>query len=540
MREDETMPKPPKAQTGRSIEAGRRALDAASTPREIRKVERMAELARKWAKEQDDALDKQIAWGELRFDALRKLGKILGPLLTRHRPRKGYKGFRLRDEGISRDLSSLAQRVYGVSETLYRRYIDDAKRQRREITQKDFFEKVAAVKRSQHFTGRGEAKRLFELTQRVIAEHGIKFDWWLEPSAGDGAFYDLLPAHMRLGIDIDSHRSDIVQADFLTFDGFAPGVTYAAIGNPPWVENGVVEFFKRCADHCSVIAFLVPRSFLRPQAINRLDPRFRLLYQEVSPRGQPPVFATVFQIWVRDDELREPIETASEHPDFEFLPRDRPDVREKADIVIRRIGVDAGNILNPSEVTRADRAHWIKCRPGVDVEKVRARLRAIDWTDPKYIDTAAEGHGTRGYRSLSMSAVVDEYERCKTQALTDIWHQDPEKVADWMIAADREKAAELWRALGEQLGLSDQRKKQEGYLRIENQAQPDDPETRYNLAIIDKTAGWDTWHGKLAWLDGLSFEDKLREGPALLSNFDDWLDQVQGITPAWKKHVVPS
>jgi hypothetical protein len=537
------MPKLPKAWTGRtavSIEAGRRALDAASTPGQIRDVAKMAELAGRWAKDQGYALDQQIAWGELRFDALRKLGQVLDPLLTRHRPRKGYKGFRLRDEGISGDLSSLAQRVSGVSETVYRRYIDDAKRERREITVKNFFEKVDAVKRSKHFTGRSEAKRLYELTQRVIAKRGIKFDCWLEPSAGDGAFYDLLPAHMRLGIDIDSHRRDIVQADFLTFDGFAPGVTYAAIGNPPWVEYGVFKFFNRCADHCSVIAFVVPRSFLRPQAINRLDPRFRLLHQEVSPRGQPPVFATVFQIWVRDDELREPIGTAREHPDFQFLPRDRPDLREKADIVVRRIGVDAGNILNPSEVTRADRAHWIKCRPGVDVEKVRARLQAIDWTDPKYIDTAAEGYGTRGYRSLSMSAVVDEYERYKAQTLTDIWHQAPDKIADWMMAADRKKAAKVRWALGERLGLSDQRKKQEGYMRIENQAQPDDPEARYTVAMIDKAGVWDTWHGKLAWLDGLSFEDKLREGPALLGDFDDWLDQVQEITPAWKKHVAPS
>jgi hypothetical protein len=122
-----------------------------------------------------------------------------------------------------------------------------------------------------------------------------------------------------------------------------------------------------------------------------------------------------------------------------------------------------------------------------------------------------------------MSAVVDEYERCKTQTLTDIWHQPADKIAERLVADDPKKAAELWRALGEQLGLPDQRKKQEGYKRIEN----------------DKAGGWDTWHGKLAWLDGLSFEDKLREGPALLSNFDDWLDQIHGGTPAWKKHVTP-
>jgi hypothetical protein len=450
------MRKLPKAQTGRaalSIDAGRRALDAASAPGQIRDVAKMAELARRWAKEQEHALDEQIAWGELRFDALRKLGQILDPLLTRHRPRKGYKGFRLKDAGISRDLSALAQAVAAVSETVYRRYIDDAKRERREITQKDFFEKVGAVKRSQHFTPRSEAKRLYELTLRVIAEYGIKFDRWLEPAAGDGSFFDLLPVDRRLGIDIDSRRTDIVQADFLTFDDFAPDVTYAAIGNPPWTENGVVKFFNRCADHCSVIAFLVPLSFLKPHAINQLDRRFRLVHEEVSPRGQPPIFATVFQIWALGNKLRKPIETPHEHTDFEFLARDRPDLRVAADIVIRRIGVNAGKILNPSDVSRPDTAHWIKCRPGVDVEKVRARFRAIDWTDPKY-DAAAEGCGARGYPSLSMAAVVDEYERCKTQTLTDIWHQPADKIADWMIEADPEKAGKVCMALLERSSAS--------------------------------------------------------------------------------------
>jgi hypothetical protein len=258
------------------------------------------------------------------------------------------------------------------------------------------------------------------LTQRVIAEYGIKFDCWLEPAAGDGAFYDLLPPN-SLGIDIDSRRPDIVQEDFLTFNDFAPGVTYAAIGNPPWGENGAVKFFNHAADHCSVIAFLVPLSFRRPNAINQLDRRFRLLHEEVSARGQPPIFATVFQIWVRRDELRQPIEIPREHSDFEFLPRDRPDLHAAADIVIRRIGVNAGEILNRSEATRPDTCHWIKCRPGVDVEKVRAKLRAIDWSDPKYLD-AAESYGARGYRTLSMSAVLDEYERCKRELLPD----DPE------------------------------------------------------------------------------------------------------------------
>jgi hypothetical protein len=435
----------PKARAARkavSIDAGRRALDAARTAGQVRNVAKLAQLAKEWAKHQGDALDQQIAWGELRFDALRKLGQILGPLLIRHRPKKGHDTFRLKDEGISRDLSRLAQRVSAVSEGVYGLYIERAKREKREITERDFFETVEAVKSSQHFTDRGEAKRLYELTQSVISEHGIKFDYWLEPAAGDGAFYDCLPPN-SLGIDIDSRREDIIQADFLKFDGFAPGVIYAAIGNFPWGDNGVVKFFNHCADHCSVIASLVPMSFRRPHAINQLDRRFRLLHEEVSPRGQPPVFATVFQIWARGDRLREPIEISREHPDFEFLSQGRPDLREAADIAIRRIGVHAGKILNPSEVPRLDTAHWIKVRPGVDVEKVRARFRSIDWPNRKNI-VVEGGYGTRGYPSLSMGAVVAEYERCKTQTLADIWQKSADKIADWMIAADREKALEVY------------------------------------------------------------------------------------------------
>ena len=87
------MRKVAKAQTRRNavgIEAGRRKLEAASTPRQIRDVAKIAELARRWAKEQGYALDQQITWGELRFDALRKLGKILEPLVIRHRHPKGH------------------------------------------------------------------------------------------------------------------------------------------------------------------------------------------------------------------------------------------------------------------------------------------------------------------------------------------------------------------------------------------------------------------------------------------------------------------
>jgi hypothetical protein len=57
------LPKPQTGGTAVSIEAVRRNLDAANTPREVRDVAQLVQLARKWAKHQGYALDQQIAWG---------------------------------------------------------------------------------------------------------------------------------------------------------------------------------------------------------------------------------------------------------------------------------------------------------------------------------------------------------------------------------------------------------------------------------------------------------------------------------------------
>jgi hypothetical protein len=49
-------------------------------------------------------------------------------------------------------------------------------------------------------TKKSLAARLYDVTKAKIAEHRIVFDRWLEPAAGDGAFFTLLPEG-SLGID---------------------------------------------------------------------------------------------------------------------------------------------------------------------------------------------------------------------------------------------------------------------------------------------------------------------------------------------------
>ena len=143
-------------------------------------------------------------------------------------------------------------------------------------------------------------------------------------------------------------------------------------------------------------------------------------------RRKGVISASVFEIWVRiDAPLAIPPEPGEgvlrfagpvrRHSDFEFLPRDT-DYRT-ADIIMRRVGTDAGRLLKPDEVPTLANCYLIKISPGTDAAKVRTRLRALAWEHSQYLDSGT-GHAERGYKAISMEAVVAEYDKL---AELDLW-----------------------------------------------------------------------------------------------------------------------
>ena len=101
--------------------------------------------------------------------------------------------------------------------------------------------------------------------------------FYVEPSAGAGAFYDLMPSARRFGCDIDPHPfCPVLQADFLELPlerlSF-PGQV-VVVGNPPFGHSRVHSvrtptgllgiasaFFNRCALFADVIAFVLPAGY---------------------------------------------------------------------------------------------------------------------------------------------------------------------------------------------------------------------------------------------------------------------------------------
>lgn len=174
------------------------------------------------------------------------------------------------------------------------------------------------------------------------------FDVLLEPSAGNGSFYNLMDPSKRVGIDLEPKAPGIIQHDFLTW---IPPLNQkiASIGNPPFGKNSnlAVKFFNKAAEFSDVIAFIIPKTFRKASIINRLSRNHHLIFDEDVPEmsfifdNKPYDVWCCAQIWVKKETKRSlmPIAKLSDVQRwFEVVPADR------ADFAIQRVGGGAGEI----------------------------------------------------------------------------------------------------------------------------------------------------------------------------------------------------
>ena len=87
-----------------------------------------------------------------------------------------------------------------------------------------------------------------------------KFDLIVEPSAGNGSFFNQLECDNKIGIDISSENANIIKMDF--FD-YMPGLhinNILVIGNPPFgkISSIAVKFFNQStSSSISIIKFVL-------------------------------------------------------------------------------------------------------------------------------------------------------------------------------------------------------------------------------------------------------------------------------------------
>ena len=187
-------------------------------------------------------------------------------------------------------------------------------------------------------TGTGESTTT---GTRESATTGVAVEalFFIEPSAGTGAFYNLLPPQRRLGMDIEPKCEGVIAQDFFKVSGgygdariqTAPNET-AIIGNPPFGKRGklAIAFFNHAAYLADTVAFIVPVNFRKWTVHKQLDSSMRFISKLALPReafqlgnGKPYAVNTEFQIWTRgeanaypDMRLHQPLPTS--HPDFQM------------------------------------------------------------------------------------------------------------------------------------------------------------------------------------------------------------------------------
>jgi len=130
---------------------------------------------------------------------------------------------------------------------------------------------------------------------------------YIEPSAGNGNFLNLLPINRRIGIDIESKNKEIIEYDYLKWKPNNIDNKYIVIGNPPFGLRGqlALKFILHSNNFADYVCFILPQLF---ESDGKGVPRkrvigYNLIHSEKlnsnfeEPTGKKIKIECIFQIW---------------------------------------------------------------------------------------------------------------------------------------------------------------------------------------------------------------------------------------------------
>jgi len=245
-------------------------------------------------------------------------------------------------------------------------------------------------------------------TKRQVAESCVKeilgcLQWsssalWIEPSAGAGAFLGIYTGQ-TIALDLEPKAAGVVAQDFLKWTLPRPiGSKRIFFGNPPFGRQGSIakKFLRHaCEQRADALAFILPRSFMKPSMYGCIPPNFHLVKQVELPKNsfevnkEPYDVPCVFQIWEKRAGQR--LIQEKEDPDgFVYVKA------EAYDLAFRRVGGDAGQTFLRTEAHELSQQshHFLKFDEGIDVTDIQKRVNRHTFPS-----------NTTGPRSLSKSEI---------------------------------------------------------------------------------------------------------------------------------------
>ena len=177
------------------------------------------------------------------------------------------------------------------------------------------YSQYSEKEKDQFFTSKNTAKYCVDKMYDILKSLGVNESEYhfIEPSAGDGSFYDFLPRERRTGIDIEPKNSEIIQSDFLLWKPTTE--KNICVGNPPFGLRGhlALQFTNHAAKFSDFVCFILPQLFDSngkgscKTRVNGLN----LIHSEIIdsnfyyPDGKGVTVNCVFQVWYKHHKLKE-------------------------------------------------------------------------------------------------------------------------------------------------------------------------------------------------------------------------------------------
>lgn len=217
--------------------------------------------------------------------------------------------------------------------------------------------------KDQYYTKVSVAKKCVTTLLRLCPQTA-EFQW-IEPSAGNGSFLKALPpAFSKLGIDLEPKSQEIQQGNFLHW---LPTTERRRVffGNPPFGRQGSLakSFIKHAATYADIIAFILPRSFVKPSMMRAFPLDFHCLHSEELEKNAFEVnteeydVPCVFQIWEKRETNRVVPESSLEEG-FEYVKHGQP-----FHIAFKRVGGLAGKCYLAGQDYNAQTHYFLKLDP---------------------------------------------------------------------------------------------------------------------------------------------------------------------------------
>jgi len=212
--------------------------------------------------------------------------------------------------------------------------------------------------KDQYYTKSAVAKKCVD---KIITSFSYSETYqWIEPSAGNGVFLNVLPSSItnKIGIDLEPKGLNITQGDFLEWN--PADVTKRIIfGNPPFGRQGSLakSFIKHASQYADIIAFILPRSFVKPSMSRAFPLKFHCIHSEDIEKNAFEVNSIeydvpcVFQIWEKKDVDRILAIPIKENG-FEYVKHGEP-----FHIAFKRVGGLAGKCYPSTPTASADYNH---------------------------------------------------------------------------------------------------------------------------------------------------------------------------------------